>query len=77
MSYDTCPLCGGNFRNGKTLFSAEIDKSIIIVRDVPAIICGSCGNKWFEDEIMKKLESVVQHAVDKNVDIEILWFTAA
>ena len=77
MNYGTCPMCSGNFEKGKTLFSAEIDKSIIIVREVPAIICSSCGNKWFEDDIMKQLESVVKDALNKNVDIEILWFTAA
>lgn len=77
MKPETCPVCSGIFENGKTFFSVEINKSIIIVRDVPAIICSSCGNKWFEDDVMKKLESVVKETLNKNVDIEILYFSAA
>lgn len=37
-------------------------KCVIIVRNVPCEECEQCGEKYYSDEVMEKLESIVDKA---------------
>ncbi len=42
MKHNQCPLCKGLTREGKTTFTAVLGFGVVVVRDVPAIVCELC-----------------------------------
>jgi len=73
-SSDLCPLCGGEKKEGKTTFTADLKESIVVVREVPATICTLCGNEWISDEVAKVIETIVQDAKTKRHLIEVTTY---
>ncbi|MEW6326667.1 MAG: type II toxin-antitoxin system MqsA family antitoxin [Thermodesulfobacteriota bacterium] len=58
-----CPLCKGNMVTGKTNLPYELDgEKIIVVRNVPALVCDQCGDAFVEIDILRKVEEVIARA---------------
>lgn len=59
-----CPLCKGEMaKKGRTNLPYELsDESIIIVKNVPAIICSQCGDVFIEADILSKVEKILDKA---------------
>jgi YgiT-type zinc finger domain-containing protein len=72
---DTCPLCGGGKKPGKTIFTAMAGECVLVVRDVPALICGQCGEDWIEDKIAERLETIVDDAKKRHLQVEVAAFS--
>lgn len=68
---DKCPLCGGNVKKGKTIFTVELGFGVVVVRDVPATVCSQCGADWIDDTIASKLEEIVDDARRKHCTVEV------
>jgi YgiT-type zinc finger domain-containing protein len=66
-----CPLCGGTKRAGTTTFTVDLGFGIVVVRDVPATVCGQCGADWIEDSITSRLEDIVDDARKGHRMVEI------
>ena len=56
---DLCPFCRGAKRPGTTTFTAELGFGVVVVRRVPASVCGQCGADWISDKVAGKLEALV------------------
>ncbi len=61
-SPETCPLCGGTKKEGKTTFTVDLGFGVVVVREVPATVCSQCGADWIKDVIAEKLERIVEDA---------------
>ena len=72
---DNCPLCGGSKRSGTTVFTVNLGEGILVVRDVPALVCGQCGEDWIEDKTAARLEQLVDEARDKHLQVEVAAFS--
>lgn len=72
---DTCPLCGGNKKAGKTTFTVNLGEGILVVRDVPALVCGQCGENWIEDKAASRLEKLADDARKKHLQVEVAAFS--
>jgi YgiT-type zinc finger domain-containing protein len=71
---DTCPLCGGGKKAGKTTFTVELGEGILVVRNVPALLCNQCGEDWIEDKIASRLEKLADQARGKHLQVEVAAF---
>lgn len=72
---DTCPLCGGKKKTGKTIFTVSLGEGVLVVRDVPALVCGQCGEEWIEDKTASRLEKFVDEAYKKHLQVEVTAFS--
>jgi YgiT-type zinc finger domain-containing protein len=70
-SPNTCPLCGGGKKAGRTTFTVDLGFGVVVVRDVPASVCSQCGADWIEDSIASKLEEIVNDARQKHHIVEV------
>lgn len=66
-----CPLCKGEMENGKTTFTSDMGFGVIVVRDVPAMVCALCGADWISDSAAEQLEKIVLSAKEKHLMVEI------
>ena len=69
-----CPLCGGEKRQGKTIYSVDLRDGVVVVRDVPAQICSQCGEEWIDAQTAKVLEEIVNEAKGRASQVEVLSF---
>lgn len=59
----TCPICGiGSLRPGTTVFAADVDGTLVVVRDVPASVCDVCGEAYIDDEVSQEIETTINDA---------------
>ena len=72
-----CPSCRGDVYEGKTIFTAEVGGGILLIQDVPSDICSQCGEKWFSNNVMDKIELIAADVRKRHVSIEVMNFNAA
>ncbi len=66
-----CPLCGGDKRPGTTTFTADLGFGIVVVRQVPALVCAQCGADWISDDVAARIEALVEDAKKKRLEVEV------
>jgi len=44
---------------------------VVVVRDVPALVCTKCGDAWIEDFVAARLEQIVSDARRRNTVVEV------
>ncbi|MBM4042437.1 MAG: type II toxin-antitoxin system MqsA family antitoxin [Planctomycetes bacterium] len=71
---DLCPVCGGRMGPGETVFAVELGFGVAVVRHVPAIVCETCGENWFEDPTAAKLEEIVARARREQSQVEVVAY---
>lgn len=66
-----CPLCGGDKKAGTTTFTADLGFGVVVVRQVPAMVCTQCGADWIADDIAARIEALVEDAKKKRLEVEV------
>ncbi len=69
MKGKLCAVCGGKVIDSTTSFTVDYKIGVVVIRDVPANICGQCGEEWIADEVAEKLEKIVSAAKNQNQEI--------
>lgn len=75
--YGSCPLCGGEKTDGKTTFTVDLKFGVVVIREVPALVCNQCGETWIEDNVAKQLEQIVSEARLKHPIVEVAYWEQA
>jgi YgiT-type zinc finger domain-containing protein len=72
-----CALCRtGETGPGIVTFPIQKGATTIILKGVPAEVCDTCGEQFFSEEVTDKIMKVVDEAVKKGAEVEILRFAA-
>lgn len=72
-----CPECGGTKRPGATTFAVDLGFGVIVIRNVPAMVCSQCGADWIADNIAERLEVMVNDARTRKRQVEVTAFQTA
>lgn len=60
-----CAYCKGtDLRDSLTTYVAVINKSTIIIRNVPCQECVQCTEKYYSDKVMQDIEAIVKKAIE-------------
>lgn len=54
-----CFMCKGDMINKNTNYFLDLDGSIIIIKNVPSLVCDQCGEVFYENEVMKRIEKII------------------
>ena len=60
MTQDHCSCCNGKLKQGKTDFVVNVGNDLVVIRNVPALICAQCGEKYFSAEVSRKIDAVME-----------------
>jgi len=71
-----CVLCKGEMKSGKVNFPIDEEDNFILIKGVPAEICGQCGEVFLKDDVAAAIEEIAKTAKATNVEFEILRFAA-
>lgn len=69
-----CPFCKGTKVDAHTTFTVDLGFKIVIVRNVPALVCDQCGSDWIDDETAEQLEVLVNDAKKNHAMVEITQY---
>ena len=56
---DTCSFCKGRLKKGKAEFMVKSGSSIVSVKNVPAYICGNCGEAYYNPKVSRRIDKVM------------------
>jgi YgiT-type zinc finger domain-containing protein len=69
-----CPFCGGTKIDAHTTFTVDLGFGIVVVRNVPALVCNQCGSDWIDDKTAEQLEILVDNAKKNHAMVEITQY---
>lgn len=73
-----CVICKyGETTNGTTTITLERDTSTIVFKDVPALICDNCGEKYVEENTTKDLLQKANELIKNGTEVDIRKFQSA
>ena len=71
-----CRVCAGQLRPTQTDLPFKVsERTIVIVKGLPALQCEQCGEYSMEDAVFARVE-VILARVDKTAELEIIPFAA-
>lgn len=71
----SCFMCKGSLENKATTFMVEIDKCIIIIKNVPSQVCKQCGEISYSNEVAKQIEKIVNKVKNSITEITVINYT--
>jgi YgiT-type zinc finger domain-containing protein len=72
-----CTICRhGEVSPGYALVALQRGGSIVIIKDVPADVCGDCGEYYLTDEITRQILSRAEAAVESGAEVTVQRFAA-
>lgn len=70
----TCPLCGGDLREGIATIPFLIGKSVAVVKDVPAEICADCGEPFLTGRVTDAVTALLKEIQDLKVEVSVIEY---
>jgi YgiT-type zinc finger domain-containing protein len=71
-----CRVCGGMMGFVTTNLPFKIrENTIVILRELPVLQCGNCGEYLLDDPVMKRVEEILEK-VDTSAELEIVRYAA-
>ena len=64
---DRCALCNGKLEESTTEFMARASGEVVIINNVPALVCEQCGESYYTAEISRKIDAVMREAHQKKL----------
>ena len=73
-----CPYCTSEMKKGKSVLTFQMsDDQIVVVREVPSLVCGQCGEEYVDNETAKKVEEKVEKALADGLKMGFIDFSTA
>ena len=66
----SCFMCKGDLINELTSFVVDFENCIIIIKNVPTLVCIHCGAKSYDSEVGKQILRIA-NIVKSTLDTEI------
>ena len=64
-----CDICQGRVTDQRVKFTVELDDKLLLVENVPAKVCGQCGERLFSPDTVEKLQKT---AWERNNPVRVI-----
>lgn len=72
-----CFYCKGVMTEGTTVFTAELEKCLVVIRNVPCFECPQCGEVEISDETMQRIERIMETCRKLMQEVAVVDFRKA
>ena len=69
-----CFMCKGSLHDKPTTFMVDIDKCIVVVKNVPSQVCRQCGEASYVTNVAKQLEDIVNSLRTSMTEIAVVSY---
>lgn len=63
-TYADCTYCGGEVREKKIEYDYRRESRLMVVSNVSAGVCVQCGEKYFNPDVLKRMDSIYHDIFD-------------
>lgn len=72
-----CVICKtGDTHPGTTTVTLQRGRSVVVIRDVPALICEDCGEYYLDDTTAQRVYADAEQSFQRHVEVEIQSYHA-
>ncbi len=73
-----CVICRhGETGPGKVTVTLERDGTTLVIKEVPASVCGNCGEEYLSEETTARLLATAEDAARAKVLVDVRQYIAA
>ena len=73
-----CVVCKrGDIQPGTTTLTVERGEMTLVLKAVPARVCGNCGEAYFDEATTKRIEGIVESVRTAGVEMAVKDYAAA
>ena len=73
-----CVICKSDeVRPGKTSFTLERGEMVLVLKGVPARVCGQCDEAYFDEATTKRIEEITEKVRQAGVQVAVQEYAAA
>lgn len=74
-----CPLCKGRMVPGKTNlpFTVAGEGNVIVVINVPALVCEQCGDDFVEIDVVRNVEKIIDRIERDGISMGLVEYEKA
>ncbi|MBN2718862.1 MAG: type II toxin-antitoxin system MqsA family antitoxin [Deltaproteobacteria bacterium] len=73
-----CIVCkNGDTEPGNVTVSVDKHDTVVVIRDVPAQVCATCGEEYIDAQTMKQIEKLVESAQKAGMNFAVQHYHAA
>lgn len=72
-----CPLCKSEMKEGKTELTLKRARSVVVIEDVPAMVCPQCGEASIDASTSQAAYEIAEREILRGVALEFCKFKAA
>lgn len=70
-----CIECGHDTINKNRTYVANLENCVIIIENVPAMVCEHCNEVYYSDEVFGQIEKIVYKLENIINDIAVIDYT--
>lgn len=67
-----CLLCKGDLEEKRTTFMSDLGGTIVIIKNVPSLVCTQCGEAYYDDETMERIERIIDYLREAVTEVAIV-----
>ena len=71
-----CPLCKGKMINGVTDLTIRKGKSVVVIEQIPAVVCEQCGEASIDAQTSQKVYVIAERELERGEELEFLKYVA-
>jgi YgiT-type zinc finger domain-containing protein len=73
-----CVICRfGETKPANITTSYSDNGTTLVVKDVPADVCGTCGEEYLADDVARRLLDLLNQMEERGVEIDVRRYDAA
>jgi HTH-type transcriptional regulator/antitoxin MqsA len=77
MANHECPICKGDLEPRTIKYTSEYEGRVVVVENVPALVCTQCGEALLEPDVADKLQQIVWGKSGRSHPIEVAGYDFA
>ncbi|MBI2912930.1 MAG: type II toxin-antitoxin system MqsA family antitoxin [Chloroflexi bacterium] len=69
--FDQCAFCKGDVEERTIVYTSEYKGRVVVVENVPALVCKQCGEPLFKPEVVERLQKIVWGELPQTGEIKV------
>jgi len=71
---ESCAFCKGSLKEKTVTYTTEYKGRVVVVENVPALVCRQCGETVFRPEVVEKLQKIVWGELPQTGEIKVPFY---
>lgn len=74
---NTCFYCKGDETPSTRTHVVDLEKCIVIIRNVPCMECSQCGEGYYTDDVQQHLDEIVKAVSSVMTEVAIVEYSTS